>query len=56
MHGQCFVKKQPENNQELGVMINVMATQDLDCIRYCGQGNEIKKKIKSVGKQNQIDW
>jgi len=54
-YNQCFVKKQPENIQELSKMINTMAMQEIDCIRYCGQNNDIKQKIKSVGEQGQID-
>ncbi len=55
-HDQCFVKKQPNNNEELNKMINTLATQELLCIRYCGSDLEIKKRIKEVGEENQIDW
>ena len=53
---QCFVKKQPETGEELNQMINVMATQDLDCIRYSGSDQNIKARIIGEGEGNQIDW
>src|SRR6185312_7051969 len=33
----CFVKKQPANPGELDAMIEVLAVQDLDCVRYSGR-------------------
>lgn len=53
---QCFVKKQPINESELRKMINVIESQDIGCIRYCGQNNEIKKRISECGESEQIDW
>ncbi|MFN6945804.1 MAG: hypothetical protein ACK4ND_12725 [Cytophagaceae bacterium] len=54
-HDQCFVKKQPSNSEELEKMIKAIAAQELICIRYCGKDEEISKKIKNVGEENQID-
>jgi len=55
-HEQCFVRKQPTNEGELKKLIDVMAVQEQMCIRYGGQNDAIKDRIKSVGEQDQIDW
>jgi hypothetical protein len=55
-HEQCFVKKQPETEEELGQMINAMGAQELICIRYSGNDRKIKERIIQVGEGNQIDW
>lgn len=52
----CYVKKQPTNKNEIDNMIEVMATQDLDCVRYCGKNINILKKIVAIGESNSIDW
>jgi hypothetical protein len=52
---QCWVKKQPQSNQEIAAMIQTMATQEFDCIRYAGSNPEIQKRLRAVGEDDKID-
>jgi hypothetical protein len=42
----CWVNRQPANTEELGRMIRVLQTQELDCIHYRGNDPKITKAIK----------
>lgn len=55
-HDQCFVKKQPENDEELNQMLSALSSQELNCIRYCGKDRKIKDRIIALGEKEQIDW
>src|SRR3954471_7929069 len=52
---QCWVKKQPQSDKEVGAMIETMATQELDCIRYAGCNAEIASRLRAVGEGDKID-
>lgn len=39
--GQCFVVRQPRSGQELGKMLTVLSIQELRCIRYRGQDDDV---------------
>src|SRR5690349_11132443 len=54
-HDQCFVKKQPQTPEELDQMIEVMATQDLGCIRYRGRHEATIRRILEVCEADAID-
>lgn len=54
-HDLCFVKKQPETPDELDRMIEVMATQDLGCIRYRGKDEATVQRILEVADIDVID-
>lgn len=41
----CYVQKQPENEDELNLMIEQVNDAELSCIRYCGKKKEIIDKI-----------
>ena len=41
----CFVSKQPENEEELQKMIEVIGDSEVNCIRYCGKNKEIMDQI-----------
>jgi hypothetical protein len=47
-HDQCFVKEQPQTAEELDRMIEVMATQDVGCIRYRGRDAATIQRILKV--------
>lgn len=51
----CWVKKQPASNQELDAMLNTMAAQELNCIRYGGSDSRIIERIISIGEAGQSD-
>jgi len=51
----CYVKKQPADKEEIQQMIEVIATQDLGCIRYCGNDIGIIEMIKKNEASDAID-
>jgi hypothetical protein len=52
---QCWVKRQPESETEFAAMIQTMATQELDCIRYSGANPDIMKRLRDAGEGDKID-
>jgi hypothetical protein len=42
---QCWVKSQPVSAREFDAMIETMATQEFDCIRYCGSDPAVLPRI-----------
>jgi hypothetical protein len=39
--GQCYVTRQPQGGQELRRMLSVLRVQELQCIRYRGQDDDV---------------
>lgn len=55
--GSCFVRKQPGNPTELGNMIEVLANQEINCIRYAGENEVIQGALLKGGASFGIlDW
>ncbi|MFO0618176.1 MAG: ferredoxin [Polyangiaceae bacterium] len=46
---QCFVARQPANEQELKRMLDVLAGQELGCIRYAGRNLDVIATTESWG-------
>ena len=53
--GHCWVKRQPTSSEELDAMIETMARQELNCIRYSGADTNILARLSSIGEGDQID-
>ncbi len=45
----CYVKKQPENDDELRRMIEAMLRSEVENIRYCGTDAEILTRLRDAG-------
>ena len=52
---QCWVKKQPQSNEELEAMIETMRTQELTCIRYGGVDTAVLARLRDAGEDQLID-
>jgi len=52
---QCFVKQQPRNETELDAMLDVMATQELGCVRYRGSDPKILLRLTDLGEAGSCD-
>lgn len=51
----CFVKRQPDKPDEIDAMMNVMAAQDLGCIRYSGSDQLLLRRLAENGGSAQCD-
>jgi hypothetical protein len=51
----CFVRRQPETKRELDSMIRVVASQELQCIRYRGVDDAILRRLTEAGEDGQCD-
>jgi ferredoxin len=45
----CYVKKQPENDQELESLIEAMLGSEVENIRYCGTNPEVLRRLNAAG-------
>jgi hypothetical protein len=45
----CFVKRQPENSEELDHMIMAIRCAELMCIRYRGDDRQLQEKLVELG-------
>ena len=45
----CYIRKQPTTPGELKKMMEVMAAQELECIRYRGSDPAIMRRIREEG-------
>ena len=45
----CYVKKQPENDEELERVIEAMCASEVENIRYCGTHAEVLQRLKNAG-------
>jgi hypothetical protein len=52
----CYVKKQPESTQELERAIQVVRTQELDCIRYRGTDPHVLRRLAEAGEAAACDY
>lgn len=52
---QCYVKRQPTNDAEVGKMIAAMEVQELGCIRYKGRDRAIVEAIRAYAGDSLID-
>jgi hypothetical protein len=52
---QCWVKKQPQSNEELDAMIETIRSQELTCIRYGGADPVILARLRNAGEDQSID-
>ena len=52
---QCWVKKQPQSNEELDAMIDTIRTQELTCIRYGGADSVVLARLRNAGEDQSID-
>jgi len=51
----CYVAKQPESPRELDQMIDVLATQELHCVRYRGADPIVRRRI-SDREEGRTPW
>lgn len=51
----CYVCKQPETPSELERMINAMAVQEVDCIRYRGVNQQVLIRLLALGEGQNCD-
>jgi hypothetical protein len=51
----CYVRRQPETHAELDVMIRVLASQELNCIRYKGDDEGVIQRLVNTGMEAQSD-
>jgi hypothetical protein len=45
----CFVRRQPDSEAELYRMLQVLATQELGCVRYRGRDDAMLRRIAEAG-------
>ncbi len=45
----CYVRKQPHTAEELSRMTEVLATQDVNCVRYAGDNPEVMRALRQAG-------
>lgn len=45
---QCYVKKQPQSEDEMRRMVSVFAGQELGCVRYAGRDARILRELVHV--------
>jgi ferredoxin len=53
--GHCFVARQPANGDEVDLMLKVMKHVDIDCLRYRGNDDELRRRIVREGHADQCD-
>lgn len=53
--GHCYVKRQPQGSTELEVVLRVVRTQELGCIRYRGADETILRRLAEAGEAEQCD-
>jgi endonuclease/exonuclease/phosphatase (EEP) superfamily protein YafD len=51
----CFVLKQPETEEQLGRMVDVIKCADLKCIRYSGSNSAIQTRLRKAGEADVCD-
>jgi hypothetical protein len=51
----CWVKRQPRSDAELNAMVETMARQELQCIRYRGTDSRIVDRLRDIGEGDQVD-
>lgn len=51
----CWVRKQPASDQELDAMLNTMAAQELNCVRYDGSDASVIERLALLGEADQVD-
>jgi hypothetical protein len=54
-HEQCFVKRQPHTPDELDRMVEVLETQELNCVRYRGNDQLVRLRLVRAGLRDLID-
>lgn len=53
--GHCFVSRQPTDAGEVHRMINALAVQDVNCVRYKGSNRVIQIKLVAAAEGPQCD-
>lgn len=53
--GHCYVKRQPGSAAELEIVLRVVRTQELGCIRYRGADKEVLRRLAEAGEAEQCD-
>src|SRR5262245_28644026 len=51
----CYVKRQPETQQEIDKAIEMIWSSELDCIRYAGCDKSILRRLGEAGLADQAD-
>ena len=51
----CWIKQQPQTHAEINSMIDTMAHQELDCIRYSGSEPKVSSMLIKAGCSEMID-
>ena len=45
----CYLKRQPENEEEIAQAIEALSSSELDCIRYGGRSESVLRRIAETG-------
>lgn len=53
--GHCFVSRQPANGTEVDLMVEVMKCTEVDCLRYRGDDQELRRRLVQEGHEDQCD-
>ena len=53
--GHCFVSRQPANNAEVDLMLEVMKCAEVDCLRYRGDDRALRGRLAQEGHNNQCE-
>ncbi len=53
--GHCYVRRQPSSATDMARMIDALAVQELDCIRYKGKNRVVQIRIVAIGEGEQCD-
>jgi ferredoxin len=51
----CFFSKQPKSSDEINRTLDVIAHQEINCIRYKGEDNQIVEEMKKKDLQDFLD-
>lgn len=53
--GHCFVSRQPANEAEVDLVLEVMKRTEIDCLRYRGSDPELHRRLVQEGHEDQCD-
>jgi hypothetical protein len=53
--GHCFVSRQPTNDADIDLMLEVMKRTEIDCLRYRGNDQGLRQRLVQEGHEDQCD-
>jgi len=54
-YSHCFVKRQPQNEDERAQMVSAIQVAELRCIRYRANDSRVLSRLKEVGETEACD-